>query len=884
MKRIIALLLIFIISVCSLGFYTFAEESEGGINDINALAALDIMQSADESTELSRAVSRGEFSSYIAKLLNLNNDEKTAKVYFSDVDKENVYFSYISSLYELGLISRGDDARFEPDRAITYNEAYKIIVELCDYGKIAEYNGGYPTGYISTAERYGLLSTSVGDAAVTYCDAARIIYNAAVEPLCIQSSYGVNNVYEKSEDTLLSIYKNAYLYKGTVTAVYGVSISDDVSVDENQIAVDNVKFTLSDEIAEYRDCSYLGTEVSILYTKDKNNTFNAFFIFSREDNNNDVNISADEYISYDSYTFKYWGNNEKIKTAKTAPGAVFIYNGERVESGITALFDNFKRGSITVRKTDGRAYDLVIVNSYETFVVGAYSAATETFSEKNNSANTICLKDYDYIKIYEGSLLKTDSAFNSGDVLSVAKYGKSIEIRLSTFSDKGTINQINNSERTILLGENEYEIDIEYYEKIKDSIKTGDICTVRCDVFGRAVYMDIKSSDEFIIAYLLTAAVSHDAFTDKAKIKIFNEAGEFAEAEFADKVTVDGSKIENGYNILSRFPNYEVVNGSPFVPMQPLRYKLDKDGKIKELDTLNQGSETESITLKSSGNGSTKIYCPAFEYFTDENNDQVMANSQAVCMNIPYNKTYDDIKDNPEVYFSIISLSGIDAATQISVDGYVIGDEEYAALVVFPGTTRDRPNGDIIIENVGEGIDSDGNVMRVLDGYDFTGAEIKYLVSDDIELKGITSIEDISEGDVVAVRYFEKNGNKIARIAEMVYDYSTGGTEKSWSGYSSEKAWYFHQSFDQGIVTYAFGYVTDVDDNLVKFGNNPGEISEVYNTTKGKVMVYDSSVDRGKFYEGSVADIKDFSAAGDKCSRVIIRRRQITPIGMLIYK
>ena len=74
MKRIIAVLLIFIISVCSLGFYTFAEESEGGVNDINALAALGIMQSADESTEHSRAVSRGEFSSYIAKLLNLNND------------------------------------------------------------------------------------------------------------------------------------------------------------------------------------------------------------------------------------------------------------------------------------------------------------------------------------------------------------------------------------------------------------------------------------------------------------------------------------------------------------------------------------------------------------------------------------------------------------------------------------------------------------------------------------------------------------------------------------------------------------------------------------------------------------------------------------------
>jgi len=93
------------------------------------------------------AVTRGKAARAIATLASLSSKE--GESVFSDVSGENA--PYVNALKDAGIVGGCGGSAFEPDRAITYEEAITMLVRALGYEASAKNNGGYPSGYLKIA-------------------------------------------------------------------------------------------------------------------------------------------------------------------------------------------------------------------------------------------------------------------------------------------------------------------------------------------------------------------------------------------------------------------------------------------------------------------------------------------------------------------------------------------------------------------------------------------------------------------------------------------------------------------------------------------------------------------------------------------------------------
>ena len=79
-----------------------------------------------------------------------------------------------------------------PENGVTAQEAIKIIVNLLGYSPFAESNGGYPSGYLKTASRYGILKDMTLDFEKTIIreEVATLIDNALDVPMMTEVKDG----------------------------------------------------------------------------------------------------------------------------------------------------------------------------------------------------------------------------------------------------------------------------------------------------------------------------------------------------------------------------------------------------------------------------------------------------------------------------------------------------------------------------------------------------------------------------------------------------------------------------------------------------------------------------------------------------------------------
>lgn len=109
--------------------------------------------------ETQKTVTRGEFSSYLAYLLNskgIATDYKNEEMF---IDVQNTHLNYDDVMYlkKLSIINGVGNGEFRPDDNITYQDVATMIsrVFLTDYDITNKY-GSYPTGYVKYALKMGL--------------------------------------------------------------------------------------------------------------------------------------------------------------------------------------------------------------------------------------------------------------------------------------------------------------------------------------------------------------------------------------------------------------------------------------------------------------------------------------------------------------------------------------------------------------------------------------------------------------------------------------------------------------------------------------------------------------------------------------------------------
>ncbi|MDP4134168.1 MAG: S-layer homology domain-containing protein, partial [Bacillota bacterium] len=448
---ILALSMVFSILVLAPTTAVAAETDENVANEATTvLMALNILQgTADGSLQLSSNITRAEFASMLARTLRgtdeLNSNAgavmnttpsetpdnvsmvksaNTAAVSapgkalanvgstystsidstdyvdpsYSDVSALHWAYNDIEYLRGIGVISGYSDGTFKPDDNILYEDAVKFIVSALGYDFMAVTYGGYPNGYMRTANTLKILKNATGTTGLsaTRQQVIVMLFNAlTVDYLVLDKVSDGLNVYESGKNILKYIF-DVEKIEGTVTAnedsgIYALSQASD----EGKIEIGSDEFKCN--VDQYK--KYLGYPVTayVKYDDDNATTGTLYAMFPES------NIRTQKITSEDIISANITGNsntveayiNDKEETIKLADEPLIIYDGVAYGRNVSDATFNIEFGNVTFVSTDGsRTYDLILIEDYLPMYVDKVNASSLKFSGTVYSEGQI-INDYE---------------------------------------------------------------------------------------------------------------------------------------------------------------------------------------------------------------------------------------------------------------------------------------------------------------------------------------------------------------------------------------------------------------------------------------------------------------------------------------------------------
>lgn len=126
---------------------------------VNSLADLGILN-GDKAGRFNpdKTITRAEAATVLCNLMEVSEDAKKIKQSaFSDVLSNYWAVGYIAKMNEMGIISGYSKAKFGPNDPVTYEQIIKMLLCASEHEEEAKKAGGWPDGYISVANKLGIL-------------------------------------------------------------------------------------------------------------------------------------------------------------------------------------------------------------------------------------------------------------------------------------------------------------------------------------------------------------------------------------------------------------------------------------------------------------------------------------------------------------------------------------------------------------------------------------------------------------------------------------------------------------------------------------------------------------------------------------------------------
>lgn len=553
-----------------------------------------------KSLDYGRVVTRGEFCAMVAGAMNANFSDSMGGDVFSDVPRDHKYSGAIETAKTLGIISPSDT--FEPDRAIAYNEAVRMVVAALGYSRAAELTGGYPSGYIKLAQ--GLKITRNVGREMNYGDCVTLIYNMLDTGIYNYLSSG-GDVKLHSGKTALDTFHNIETTEGIVTANNKIALTgNETTCRDGEVIISKEHYgTGKTDISDF-----VGYNVKVYIKEDEIISFDVL-----TNKNTDLQIdSADiERKDSDIRSIAYYNEQgDKKLTAKISPYADIIYNFRLLEeytiddliplNGRLELIDN----------NGDNCYDVVLISSYAIYTVQQASKTSITVYDKFGMG-ALCLdnptaKLIDYYDA-NGNAASFDSIKENTVIKVKAEYEKKMGTRTAADVDKSSKYEIICCDRSVsgsvtAKKEKVYEIDGVYYEIsdvysaaqndgaiIVPSVSDNGIFYL--DEKMRIVSSELRTKENVGYGYIIKAGVKNSAFDDRTQIKLLTQSGEIKTMECAERVTVDGMNYITVTD-QSGVEKSEKINASNLAEfLQSYRslitYTSDYEGVIRKIDTAN---------------------------------------------------------------------------------------------------------------------------------------------------------------------------------------------------------------------------------------------------------------------------------------------------------
>lgn len=394
----VALVLTSVATTAFAGSYTDVAEDSAYYEAVEALGKLGVVEGfEDGSYKPEEEVTRAQMAAFIARIQGFGETAKaTVNTQFEDVTSSHWASGYIAQAANQGIVNGYGNGKFGPDDKVTYEQAVKMIMCTLGYEPFATNNGGYPTGYLTAATRYGVadgVSNAVVGTNANRGTIAQLLNNAIDTPIMAQSKWntdgtveyeiydGKTNVYK----TLMSENLSTVKLRGVVVENSYVSFTNSnktIATDKdaevgilltNSYDTNNKTFAYSETysngvnngyygeirsnvtryfLAGDTDAeAYLGQSV-IFYVKETSNSKWEIQSLSVDTARNEtVSFNLDQYYSYSETTptngttylstLEYYKNSTDNSTTKAtiAEDAIYVYNNTNVASDdYAALF------------------------------------------------------------------------------------------------------------------------------------------------------------------------------------------------------------------------------------------------------------------------------------------------------------------------------------------------------------------------------------------------------------------------------------------------------------------------------------------------------------------------------------------------------------------
>lgn len=752
-------------------------------------------------------ITRAEMAAVILRVMDMDATSAYADT-FTDVTSAHWAANVIQTAYNAGIINGMGDGTFAPDSPVTFEQAVKMIVCAIGYGNLGEGLGGYPTGYINVAARKGIEVTKnvtgqVGDEAARGT-VIKMIYNT-INALYPTGSRVTNDGIEYITDddvTVGSKLHNVKSEEGIVTATYSTSIDPTAyNLGEKQVKIDDLLYDRGDIDME----QYIGYKIKVYYTEYNDDGDRKIIYIVPNKKNDTLVIDADDVeeitnirTSSARVEYTYNKNSSKTKTAKLDTPTI-IYNGKLLNASDVAdsgkTLEEFIKpdvGDVTLNDYDGDGtYDVMFINSYETYVVT--SSSENAIVGKYNTPSRLDLNNDNGTKIITitkgGKTIATKniqkwdvatvqrSANKSGDVV--------INIDICNDSIEGKIEDVDvdDDEYKITVDGKQYDVDKNFSASTKLTVnKEGKFYL---DKFGRIAGMDsttagkLSGSEQY--GWLIRVNYSNNEAA--TTVKLFTQGGKIETYNVADTVSFWGQDEDAEEQILSFKDDTE--NGD-YKVLKAADDAANAATKNEKGENANFQNKLVKYELNSSGKIKTLYMSVLTTAYNDVDEDRVVV----------YNKNFNDkpgsgnMIDNqfylPDtmVQFDVPAYDSTDTATynvsKANASAFInregVGDDFY-----FAEFDSDKPG--VVIKYVSAATAPKDFTYNSADDNGLIMISKIQTVYDENEDETVYKITGYSNGN--KVEYTTTTTTSIARATDNANDTYT--TEPLWTAASDKQ-------------------------------------------------------------------------------------------------
>ena len=779
LRRICALLIVFTL-ICQ-SVIAFASTGKHK-KHIEFLADLGIIDSANiDNLKTDYGITRGDFSIYLARAMGFNGEYTVDNYIFDDVTEKDACFGAVEYLYNRIIIDGAEEKCFKPSSPIMYDEAVKMVIKALGYGPMAEADGGYPSGYLKTAQNVGLLkNVSVGpEGIITLGDICVLIYNM-LNSQALTVEFGINGKIEQDMESDIKVLKklfNLTEHKGMVIATPEGSIYGEYNLKDNEIVIDYQNFicTVSDT------AELLGHEVTY-YTKGDENIVAVI-------SDNSENIFEIKASQIDSTSTKnnlvYYGNKAKASKLEISNDAFFSYNGRPIYR-ITDEHIKPKYGSVKLIDNDGdQKYDVVIIWDYNIKVV---ESASEISGKIVFTDGTSLEYDEDTHYIYKNDSRIRLSQIPPESIVSLAESSTGTYVKgiLSDAVVNGVIKAkyLEDDETIIVVNDIEYPL----IPEMAEVLKIGDEGRFYLSHDGYIAYYVQKA--EYLYGYMMRVAYDPDEGENGILyVKMFSEKQEIIKFEISDKITivhyVGETEIKKKYkNMLEAYDviRQETHKEGKYIP-QLVQYKTSDEDKLTYISLAKKTDEStwdDEVFTKN---------IDSEELYEQGKVSSADGNFRANYAQISYDMQYSVLTDsNTKIFYissdeqdwRVYTVSAYGENTYPNMKVYDISESGIAKILLIESTDKIADtfsithNPIVCIGDVVEELNEDDEAVLKFTGISNKGAD--YSCYGEKDLKSSTNnfasqdktLKDLKKGDVIQIQVNEKG--KILAF-QMVYAY-----------------------------------------------------------------------------------------------------------------